>query len=193
MDNTEYLTEKWKSAFPLLVTAEWNNKPSVGQVTCVSIFPPPLRQQFHHFRALNWRSSSHLQPSHPCPAPWAVVCSSPTAHLALLSGAPDAGNLHPCPYQEGLWVVGHVSLLALLTDWAGCLRFSVNPDTCHLTLPPTLNQAFEGGCVCSGGCNLTSQPLVLPTTFLLLFAGWPKWIPEDKDLESLGLGLRGKD
>lgn len=125
------------STFPLLVTAEGNNKLSVDQFSCLSVFlssstctsviSGPLTEDSHFNQAC---------PS--TPATRALLHSSPTTHLGLLPEAPDAGDWHQLLLSmkgSGWWAMSLLLVLLIGFGWqhAGLSKSRYLP----ISHPPT--------------------------------------------------------
>lgn len=172
--NSDFFRSQWiiltgslrnkNSTCPLLVTAEGNNKLSVDQFSCLSVFlssstctsviSGPLAEDSHFSQAF---------PSKPVTR--ALLHSSPTIYLGLLPETPDAGDWHQLLYPERVLGGGLCSSSwSFSSDLAGSKSryFPIS----HSPTPP--NQASERICVHFGGCILIPNPLALPTSFLLL-------------------------
>lgn len=107
---------------------------------------PPLRLQFCHFRALNWRYSSLLRHLHPNLAPWALFPSSPTTHSCLLAWSLRCWQSASTAFtQEELWVVVHVLPPSPSHwTWLAVYRSQLILIFSHLTFPKTRIHGFWG-------------------------------------------------
>lgn len=155
----------------------------------------PLRLLFCHFRALNRRQSPQLWCFHPLLAPWAILCSSPTTHLGLLPGAPDASDLHQMHLlrKDSRWWA-MVLLLVLLTG-LGWLHASLSKSR-HLptSLSPQLQTRLlrEAGLLWRLYFNIQASCSTNHLFLAPLLVDLPGESQKTERLKEFGLGSQGQ-
>lgn len=125
-----------------------NNKPSVEQFACVSVFLSSSTHEllFCPFRLLR---NGPLNSGNSIPTQLPELFSAalpPSAQVYCLG--PHTGNLHQLPLGWDLGGGPCSSSWSFSLDLAGCMQVLANTEI-YLPLPTALTQFSEGGCICS--------------------------------------------